>query len=765
MNFHLPFACSVVYTCEESSAARNKKGAIMFQRVIWAASAALVLVPGIGRAAGLDPCTNAVAKAVETYVKTKQSTIAACEDKRSTGKLAASVNCRPNAGAVTDATTQNKLVSASLKVANTIGAKCSTPLPPIGPACDSATTVTSLVACITATAQDGDVEPINVDTLIDTVYGTSAPITDAGLQACQKTISKEGGKYVATRMAQLRSCQTKRAGGKVSACPDGSAAAALEKARATMEKNINKKCSSAQVTALTFGAPCTLYSLLTFERDGTTNNNTVAPIDQLVRCVTDAHAGVADRMAAIGLPGPETTPFVDGVAAGDATPTAAMFWTRFPNSSPDGSLEITTDSKFKTISQTVPVPAGGQSAKVDVSGLSPATTYFYRFKQGTATSAIGRVVTAPDPSDTGKTVRIGWSGDSNAYNRPFTSLNSIRVLAPDAWMYIGDTIYGDDPLADGIVAQTLSEYQGKYEENRTDQSLRGIMAATGTYVMWDDHEVRNDFSGAVPAFASRMAAGNQAFRQYFPIRQDGTDAMRLYRNFQWGSGAEFFLIDLRQYRSAKYTCCTDPSKSGFVTSDGDGDIGDSTCGGTAGEALVPTASCATAMGGASRTYLGAAQKQWLKNGLQNSKATFKFIMNGPPISQLLFDPYDRWEAWTAERNEILDFIQNNNLKNVIWLSTDLHAYVLSGSRVDATHNIPEIVSGSIAEQTLFNELPASISSLLPSLPSLLTQVTQYDIDRYNVVLITVTPGAAAKAQFDIYDRTGKALHRVIYNAS
>jgi alkaline phosphatase D len=286
-----------------------------------------------------------------------------------------------------------------------------------------------------------------------------------------------------------------------------------------------------------------------------------------------------------------------------------------------------------------------------------------------------------------------------------------------------------------------------------------------------------------------MAAGNQAFRQYYPIREDSTDAMRLYRNFQWGSGAEFFLIDLRQYRSAKYTCCSDASKSGFVTTDelrnhcsmttsqqcledsqcptGEfcGSAGDSTCGGTGGEALVPSASCATAMASTSRTYLGAAQKQWLKNGLQSSTATFKFIMNGPPITELVFDPYDRWEAYTAERNEILDFIQNNNIKNVIWLSTDLHAYVLSGSRVDTTHNIPEIVSGSIAESTIFNELPAAVAGLLPSLPSILTQVTQFDIDRYNVVLITVTPGAAAKAQFDVYDRTGKGLHRVIYNAS
>ena len=91
--------------------------------------------------------------------------------------------------------------------------------------------------------------------------------------------------------------------------------------------------------------------------------------------------------------------------------------------------------------------------------------------------------------------------------------------------------------------------------------------------------------------------------------------------------------------------------------------------------------------------------------------------------------------------------------------------IQSGTRVDATHNIPEIVSGSIAESTIFNELPLSVAGILPNLPGILTQITQYDIDRYNAVLIAVTPGSAAKAQFDVYDRTGKLLHSVSYSAS
>ena len=182
--------------------------------------------------------------------------------------------------------------------------------------------------------------------------------------------------------------------------------------------------------------------------------------------------------------------------------------------------------------------------------------------------------------------------------------------------------------------------------------------------------------------------------------------------------------------------------------DGPGNLGDSTCGGTVGESLTPSVSCASAMAGASRTILGAAQKQWLKDGLLNSTATFKFIMNGPPITQLLFVPYDRWEAWSAERTELLNFIASNNIKNVIWLSTDLHAAIITDNPIDATHSIPEIISGSIGENTIFRELPASVAGLLPSLPAILTQVSAYDIDRYNVVMLTVTPGSAATAKVD-----------------
>jgi len=273
--------------------------------------------------------------------------------------------------------------------------------------------------------------------------------------------------------------------------------------------------------------------------------------------------------------------------------------------------------------------------------------------------------------------------------------------------------------------------------------------------------VRNDFAGAVPAFATRMAEGNRAFRRYMPLRENGSDPMQLYRSVQVGAGAEFFLIDDRQYRSAKYTCCS-AGTSGFVLTDDD-----STCtGGGAGEALVPDASCTTAMSDPARTILGPTQKQWLKDGLANSTATFKFIMNGPPVTQLAFIPYDRWEAWSAERTEILDYIETNNIKNVIWLSTDFHTIIFSPVRVDIgmAHFVPELVSGSIGENTLFRELPPSVLSLLGAVPGIITQVSEFELDRYNAALVTIDP-VAQTAHFDFKDRSGLTIHTITFTAT
>lgn len=746
---------------------------------------ALLLAPTGARAAGPSACALAVDLAQSKYLNAKYRYVAACERKRSSGVLLPTVNCRPANGAVTDAGTASKLATATGKVAPAITAACPT-LPPIGPACDSAATTAQLAACITASTQDADVEPINVDTLIETVFDANAPVTNPGLQVCQSTISKKVGQYLKKRIRLHRQCRIRQTKGtNPGPCPDAKMNTLLFKARLKLDTGIRPLCTEAQLASnvapqLLFGLPCEQYKNVTFKRSGVTNTNSIAVQDRFIPCIADATASVADRMEDIPFPGAEPSAFTQGVAAGDATDTAAIFWTRLPDSTMGAFLDLALNGAFSVGLVTVNVPAPGVgddgTVKVDRTGLLPATDYSYRFRQGTDTSPTGRVHTAPAPGDATTPLRLGWSGDANAFFRPFSVLDQLRLLDVQGWFFIGDTIYGDDPRSSGLVAQTVDDYYSKYRENRADAGLREAMASMGTYSMWDDHESRNDVSGAVPVYASRLTNGNLAFRRYNPMRDDTGDAMRLYRSFRWGDLAEFFIIDGRQYRSAKYTCCNNVVEDGYVITDTD-----TTCT-TSGELLLPFGlspscaapanACQVALCDPSRTVLGTAQKAWLKSGLLASTAKFKFVMNGTPITNLLFQPSDRWEAYAAERDEILTHIDANSIKNVLWLSTDLHGIVLSPNGVNVApaagpnpHPTPEIVAGAIGMDPIFRELPPTILPILPSLPAFLTHITEYDIDRFNVVLLEVTPGVPQPtAKFNFIDRTGAVIHTLSFTA-
>ena len=179
-----------------------------------------------------------------------------------------------------------------------------------------------------------------------------------------------------------------------------------------------------------------------------------------------------------------------------------------------------------------------------------------------------------------------------------------------------------------------------------------------------------------------MADGRQAFREYMPLSGDETPDV-LYRRFRWGSLAELIILDERSYRSRERER---------------GVLGQRRAGPAAGLALpgMPAAfqdfreelglartidpACQAALLDPERTMLGEEQKQFLFQALQESNATFKFIVNEVAISELLFLPYDRWEGYRTERDEILRFIDDNNISNVVFLTTDFHGNVIGGPR-------------------------------------------------------------------------------------
>lgn len=124
----------------------------------------------------------------------------------------------------------------------------------------------------------------------------------------------------------------------------------------------------------------------------------------------------------------------------------------------------------------------------------------------------------------------------------------------------------------------------------------------------------------------------------------------------------------------------------------------------------------------SSSILGDEQKSWLKNNLKKSSATWKIIGNqvmmtpfGLKINRFSKSWYsflipkwmkkwhqlnkDDWNLYTNEKNEILDFIQNN-VNNVAILTGDIHMMFASEVEKNGSCIIPEFTTPSVTSPNL-----------------------------------------------------------------
>jgi alkaline phosphatase D len=72
-----------------------------------------------------------------------------------------------------------------------------------------------------------------------------------------------------------------------------------------------------------------------------------------------------------------------------------------------------------------------------------------------------------------------------------------------------------------------------------------------------------------------------------------------------------------------------------------------------------------------KRMLGKQQMEWLKNSLVYSMATFKIIVVGSQVYNPV-SPFDKWQEFPAEYNEMMDFLKENKINGVLFLSGDRH---------------------------------------------------------------------------------------------
>lgn len=370
-------------------------------------------------------------------------------------------------------------------------------------------------------------------------------------------------------------------------------------------------------------------------------------------------------------------PFTLGVASGDPAPDGVVLWTRLAPDplSPDGlgglggrrtdvAWEVAEDERFARVVRSGVAATGperGHAVHVELRGLGPGREYFYRFRAGGALSPTGRTRTAPEPSAT-PPLTICVASCAEYEHGWFTAYRRLAEEEPDLVLHLGDYLYEVAPGAyvapsgnvrahAGGEARSLADYRLRHAQYRTDPDLRAAHAVAPWLVVWDDHEVADDWAGEVPAvpdtaFRERRAAGLRAYWENMPLREAarpvGPDA-RLYRRVGWGALATFHLLDTRQYRD------------------------DQVCPG------CPTDTV--------RTLTGAAQERWLAEGFAMSTARWEVLgqqvffagLDGEPGPARGVNP-DAWDGYPGSRDRVVDAWTAAGVRNAVVLTGDVHAH-------------------------------------------------------------------------------------------
>ena len=400
--------------------------------------------------------------------------------------------------------------------------------------------------------------------------------------------------------------------------------------------------------------------------------------------------------------------FSQGVLSGDPSADAATLLTVVDDAGGAGRvrLEVARDPEFRHLvarSDILTTGAVGHSVKARVTGLRPHRRYWYRFETRDRHSPVGRFQTAP-PADSDAPVRFAFFSCADFTHGYFNAYELLAGEDLDFVVCLGDYVYAEtrNVVGDGRAvrndtigrpnphyasilseAGTLPEYREKYALYRTDASLRRLHQTFPMIAIWDDHELLNNYANAAhdggltlrSGFSrARRDAAYQAWFESMPVFPRGRS--RIYRSQAHGRTLELMMLDERQYRADQ------PCRDALA---------------------FPCPSWDRP-----RTLLGGRQLEFLKQRLSGSQAAWKVIggqglMMPNRVHDGQYQRFDSWQGYPQEREQLLQHIAQAGVKDVVFLTGDVHT-VLAGDVLTAMGaGIPvalEFASGSVTSATV-----------------------------------------------------------------
>ncbi|MFN8309202.1 MAG: alkaline phosphatase D family protein [Chitinophagales bacterium] len=433
---------------------------------------------------------------------------------------------------------------------------------------------------------------------------------------------------------------------------------------------------------------------------------------------------------------PAYAPFYHGVASGDPLPDRVIIWTRVTTTDPS----VIVDWKMATDTAMSNVVASGSTStdtskdytvKVDVSGLLPGNWYYYQFITGGSVSPVGRTRTAPTgDNDSLRLAVVSCSNYQAGYFNVYNHISKRNDIA--AVLHLGDYIYEYQAKGYGYAGDslrrhepaneilTLADYRMRHSQYKLDPDLRFVHQQYPFICVWDDHESANDSykdgaqnhtEGVEGLWVNRKSYAEQAYFEWIPIREYHAGDT-IHRTLHYGDLADLIMLDTRlEGREHQADSASDP-------------------------VLADT----------NRTIMGAHQLEWFKGQLSSSMAKWKIIGNQVMIAPLYFlgNPLnlDQWDGYPEERKKVLNYIKNNDVKNVVFLTGDIHTSWGNDVPIDrllydsVTHNnsaAVEFVTTSVTSPGLTN----ANNSLFPTIVQFNPHVRFAELEKKGYVLLDI----------------------------
>ena len=404
-----------------------------------------------------------------------------------------------------------------------------------------------------------------------------------------------------------------------------------------------------------------------------------------------------------------------GVASGDPTATEILLWTRVtpdPSAVPGSGggrstavrWEVAADAAFTRIMHRGRLRSDADSdhtIKVVVSGLTPYTRYYYRFKALGEVSPVGRTQTSPDEAGATHALRMAFVSCSNFTGGYFTAYRGLAARDDlDLVLHLGDYLYeyGNSEDRYGPAALngvrdhrpkteivSLADYRLRHALYKTDADLQSAHQRHPWVVIFDDHEITNDaydtgaenheeqddpgtsYTGpgepagvrAEGAFLRRRADAFKAYLEWMPIREPSTwqpephTGTQFFRRFSFGDLAELSVVETRQNRSQQVPT-------------------------TAGGAPNP------ALSSPDRHLPEPAQLAWLTGALTAPGPAWHLIGNQTVFTRVFTLPRtgsvpgavfnaDQWDGYQADQTALLRAMGRSGSTDPVVLTGDIHS--------------------------------------------------------------------------------------------